>query len=518
MRRPIALLKLTPTRSRAASGRSQSGRWAIFARFAAVLGLAVLCFSAAPAYADVGVLLNESLDTSVARITGSGHSAVYFSRICADSPIKLRLCRPGELGSVMSNYTTLGEDQPYEWNVVPLSIYLYGVEDPRNRPLFGSQKIKRVLEERYREKFLVDYCDSSQCRTSNKAEWREMVGATLERSIYAFVVATTVEQDQALIDEFNSLPNHNHFNGITRNCADFARRVLNTYFPNAARPDYLNDFGLITPKAIARSFARYGEHHPEAQFRVLHFAQLPGTIKRSSECRNGTEQLYHSKKLLVPMLIFADHELPFIAASYLITARFNPETELEKHPTAEASDLQHEIHDAKLDNDPSREAQLEAIVNQESTELVGSSKEWKQYRSEFAAFTNDAISREVIPDADYLDRLFKFLDRNGTATVDANGAVWLELAQGGKPEKLGLSASNLFASGTDSQWAYALTLARANHYLKSPKHSREIMPDFKEDWALLESARINSSVSTAVNNPSATVAARMASFSPAPAP
>ncbi len=57
---------------------------------------------------DVGVVLNESLDTSVDRITGTGHSAVYFSRICPDSPVRLRLCGPGEHGSVMSNYINIG--------------------------------------------------------------------------------------------------------------------------------------------------------------------------------------------------------------------------------------------------------------------------------------------------------------------------------------------------------------------------------------------------------------------------
>jgi hypothetical protein len=45
-----------------------------------------------------------------------------------------------------------------------------------------------------------------------------------------------------------------------------------------------------------------------------------------------------------------------------------------------------------------------------------------------------------------------------------------------------------------------LTLARADHYLKSPKHSREIMPEFKNDWALLEAARVNSTISTTANN------------------
>ncbi len=171
------------------------------------------------AHADVGVVLNESLDTSVDRITGTGHSAVYFSRICPDSPVKLRLCRPDEQGSVMSNYVNIGEDRAYEWNIVPLSVYLYGVEDPRNRPVFGSDKIKHVLEERYREKYLSGYCESVSCKTSYKSEWREMVAATLIRSIYIFAIETTAEQDKQLIAEFNASPNKNRFNGVTRNCA-----------------------------------------------------------------------------------------------------------------------------------------------------------------------------------------------------------------------------------------------------------------------------------------------------------
>ena len=507
---------LAPNRVYSASARDLAGWGVILSRLVAVLVLLFTCLPSRPAYADVGVLLNESLDTSVARITGSGHSAVYFSRICPESPVKLRLCRADEQGSVMSNYTTLGEDQPFEWNIVPLSVYLYGVEDPQNRPLFGSQKIKHALEERYRTNFLAGYCDSPTCRTSNKAEWREMVGATLERSIYIFIVETSVEQDRALIAEFNSLPNQNHFNGVTQNCATFSRRVINTYYPHATRADYLNDFGLITPKAIARSFTHFGERHPEAHLRVLHFAQLPGTIKRSTECRNGTEQLYHSKKLLVPMILFANHELPFMAASYLLTGRFNAEHELEQHPTAEASDIKLEIREAKAENDVSREEQLEAVFNRESAQLVGTAEEWKQYHEALGSLTNDAISREIIPNYDFLGRLYKHLDRAGTLTVDPNGTLWLDLSQGGKPSKLGLSASNIFSSGSDSQWAYALTLARADHYLKSPKHSREIMPDFKKDWALLEAARTFSSTSTAANDTFLPGNARSTAFSFSP--
>jgi hypothetical protein len=457
--------------------------------FSWLLAFVLACLACSPAYADVGVVLNESLDTSVARITGSGHSAVYFSRICPESPVKLRLCLPGEQGSVVSNYTTLGEDQPFEWNVVPLNIYLYGVEDPRYRPLFGSQKIKRVLEERYRAKYLSAYCDSESCRTSNKAEWREMVGATISRSMYMFVVETTVEQDLALIEQFNALPNQNHFNGMTRNCADFTRRVINTYFPNATGPDYLNDFGMTTPKAIARSFTRYAHRHPETRFRVLHFAQVPGTIKRSSECRGGTEQLVRSKKLLVPMIIFADHVLPFVAASYILTGRFNPQRELEEHPTSEATEVEHQLRRAKAGNDDARIEQLEAEKSLLRARIVGTSEEWKQYRTSFDSMVADGAGERSVRQNKSLKKFFRRLDEAGTPVADHNGALWMEFSERGESSRVGLSASNLFSSGTDSELAYDLLLARIGHVLKSPKHSRENMAEFKRDWTLLQSVR-----------------------------
>jgi hypothetical protein len=466
------------------------------------------------ASADVGVLLNESLDTSVARITGSGHSAIYFSRICPESPVKLRLCRDGENGAVMSNYTTLGEDQPFEWNIVPLSLYLYGVEDPAKRPLFATWRIKHALEEHYRGAVLASYCDSESCRTSGKAEWREMVAATMERSIYAFVVSTTLEQDQAFIEKFNALPNENHFNGVTNNCANFTSRVLKSYFPKSVHADYLNDFGMTTPKAIARSFAKYGEHHPESSFYVLHFAQLPGTIKRSSECRSGTEQLYHSKKLLIPMAIFAPQELGVVAASYVLTGRFNPEHELERHPTPQASELDQEIREAKTENDLARKAELKALVNEQKAEVVGTSEEWKNYRERFNALAEQAVRHEIVPDREFLEHLFKFLDHAGKVSVDSDGSLWMELAEGGKTYRFGVSASNVSASGSDSQWAYALTLARAEHYLNSPMHSRETMPYFRSDWSLLESARANTAASAVTASTAPATVPRSSSGAP----
>jgi hypothetical protein len=464
---------------------------AAFSRWCALVLL--LAFAGlSRAYGDTGVILNESLDTSVARITGSGHSAIYVSRICPASPVKLRLCAPGEQGSVISNYTTLGEDQPYEWNIVPLSVFLYGVEDPANRPLIGSQKIKHLLEERYRDNFLAEYCASESCRASSKAEWREMVGATISRSLYIFVVKTTEEQDLALIAELNSSENVNHFNGITRNCADFTRKVMDIYFPGAAKPDYINDFAMTSPKAIARSFDHYSLKHPDMELSVLHFAQVPGTIKRSSEARSGTEQLYRSKKLAVPMAIYAPYELGVAAGTYVLTGRFNPVKESEKYPTTKATELSHQIALAKAAGDEDLVKQLQAAERKERTRVAGTPDEWKVYRSQLDSLVTEAIREEALNDRGDLKRLFKRIEEKGALRIDDNGALWVAMPEAGPNSEAGLSASNILAPGTDSQLAYNVMLSRAAHTLSAPKHSRETMLDFRENWDILQDARSKS--------------------------
>jgi hypothetical protein len=464
--------------------------WKPAAALCWALVLALLSLLAgARAYADVGIVLNESLDTSVAWVTGSGHSAVYLSRACPETPVKLRLCRPGEQGSIISNYTTLGEDQPYQWNAVSLSMYLYGVEDPRNRPLFGSEKVKYALEERYRERYLGAYCATESCFTSGKAEWREMVGATISRSVYIFVVKTTREQDEQMIAELNSSPNENHFNGITRNCATFTRHIIETYFPGSAKPDYINDFGMTSPKAISRSFSHYATKHPGLEFRVLHFAQVPGTYKRSKECRDGTEQLYHSKKLLVPMLLFANHELPIAFASYMLTGRFNPEHEWEEYPTIETTELSSRMEDAEKQGDLLLHKDLKARQKRARVAVVGTRKEWNHYRRTFDARLQQAVADEAVPDRGFAKRFFKYIDQNGEPYLDPDGSLWMRLPDAGAGSRVGLSASNFLARDSDAPLANQFMLARVYSILKSPKHSRESMPELKTDWRRLDRAR-----------------------------
>jgi len=463
------------------------GRWSSVA----LALLAVLTLGSA-ARADVGVILNDSLDTSVARITGSGHSAVYLSRICPASPVKLRLCAPGEEGSVISNYTTLGEDQPFEWNVASLSNFIYGVPDPQNRPLFASWKIKHLMEDDYRKTILGDYCASHHCQTSGSAEWREMVGATSERTFYILTVSTTLQQDLDLIAKFNSMPNVNHFNAMRRNCADFTKDVINAYFPHSAHRNIVSDMGMSSPKGIARSFARYADTRPELNYYVMHFAQLPGTIKRSTDPREGMEQLYRSKKIALPLAFGVWYpEVPGGAAGlYFLTGRFNPEHEFERHATARESELDHQEVVARSDDDETREVQLKLAVLKERADVVGTTAEWKSYREEFDSIVDAAVRDGLITDRASLGHVFKDLSEHGTAYEDDQGGLWMKVREkDGKPKIVGVSASTVLAHGSDRRLALALLLANVEDVLKASAHKRETMPDFKENWTLLNRAQ-----------------------------
>ena len=85
--------------------------------------------------------------------TATGHAAVYLSGVCAQTPLILRRCAPGESGVVLSRYDGV---QGYDWIAIPLVPYLYAVERPEDVPLFADTKTVAFLRDRYRRKYLED--------------------------------------------------------------------------------------------------------------------------------------------------------------------------------------------------------------------------------------------------------------------------------------------------------------------------------------------------------------------------
>src|SRR5712692_953080 len=111
--------------------------------------LGVLLAWCAPAElrAQATLLLEEpySYDGTFA---GTGHAAVYLSRVCAESPTVLRRCQPGETGVVISRYHGIaGRD----WIAVPFIPYLYAVNNTEDVPLVADDKHVKLLRRNYLE-------------------------------------------------------------------------------------------------------------------------------------------------------------------------------------------------------------------------------------------------------------------------------------------------------------------------------------------------------------------------------
>jgi hypothetical protein len=199
------------------------------------------------------------------------------------------------------------------------------------------------------------------------------------------------------------------------------------------------------------------------------------------------------------MIVFAGHELPMVVASYVLTGRFNPQRQLEQHPTREAAEIARELQLQKTDEDKTRAKKLEMDENLERRRVVGTAEEWKAYREAFGRITEEAIRKELIPDSQRLPLYCKSLDEAGTPLVDEHGALWMEIQESGREFKVGLSANNILAPDSDSLGAYELLLVRTDRILKSPKHSRESMLEFRLDWAVLQRASEKNALSLARN-------------------
>jgi hypothetical protein len=85
-------------------------------------------------------------------------------------------------------------------------------------------------------------------------------------------------------------------------------------------------------------------------------------------------------------------------------------------------------------------------------------------------------------------KFFQRLGEAGPPVADHNGALWMEVSDGDESSRVGLSASNIFSADSNPEVAYELVLARIDRVLKSPKHSRENMTEFKKDWEMLQYA------------------------------
>src|SRR6202034_1548749 len=287
----------------------------------AVIGALIFTY-VPPARASATLLLEEPYG-HMGFFTATGHAAVYLSGVCARSPVELRPCAPGETGIVISRYD--GVDG-YDWVAIPLVPYLYAVERPENIPLFADARMVLQLRDRYRRQHLRAVAPDGKNGGTPGGNWYELVGSSYDRTIYGFEIETTPKQDAALIRTLNSSANRSHFHLAWRNCADFAKDILNFYYPKALHRSVVADVGMTTPKQMAKTMVKFSTRHPELEFSRYVIPQVPGTEARSAPVHGVVESFLKSKKYIVPSAVAS----PIFAGCVVVvyegtgTGRFKP--------------------------------------------------------------------------------------------------------------------------------------------------------------------------------------------------
>ena len=290
----------------------------------ALMALAVLALSPVPGRAQAALLLEEPYGF-FGTVNPTGHNAIYFERICAETPVKLRRCHAGEQGSVISRYQGI---DVYDWVAIPLVPYLYSVEDVSTVPARTNSKTVHQLRSRYREAHLLSLGEDLPQGNFLHGGWGQIVGLSYERRIYAFRFETTEKQDEEIIAMMNDGQNRSHFHLLFNNCSDFARIVLNLYFPGTFKRSVFPDAGMTTPKQLVYKLERYARKHPETQLAIFEFPQIPG-YRRLSHSNKGIAESFSTTGYAIPIALVNPYLAGGLFVDYMVRGRHHL---IPKHP------------------------------------------------------------------------------------------------------------------------------------------------------------------------------------------
>lgn len=288
-----------------------------YARISAFALMAAAFLYCPPGRAQAALLLEQPYGI-YGILNPTGHNAIYFQRICADTPVKLRHCRPGELGSVISRYEGI---DGYDWVAMPLVPYLYSVETAGEVPNRVTHKEVIHMRERYREAHFEPIGLDRSGGSWVPDGWTQLVGAAYQRRIYVFRFNTTPEQDDKLIARLNSEPNRSHFHMLTRNCADFSRTILDIYFPHRFHRSIFPDLGISTPKQMTDKLVRYARHHPELDLAVFEIPQIPG-FRHVSHSNKNIAESFVTTVYAVPITLISPYITGGLLVDYIVRGRY----------------------------------------------------------------------------------------------------------------------------------------------------------------------------------------------------
>lgn len=336
-------------------------------RVVALLALIPLC--CVRGQAQAALLLEEPFGF-FGLANPTGHTALYMDHVCAETPVKLRRCRPGEMGVVISRYHGIDN---YDWVAIPLVPYLYSVDRLEDVPSRANAAEVMRLRDRYREAHLESLEPNLRKGSLVRAGWTQLLGESYDRRIYVLRFDTTPAEDEALIQRLNERPNRSHFSLVFNNCADFAQSLLNAWFPDTFHRRFFPDAGITTPKGTTRALVEYGRRHPELHLEVYEIPQVPGSRRPSIGTKDVAESLT-TTGYAVPIVLLNPYLAGGLFVDYLATGRYHP-----KAPTVlEPGELEALTAAGRADHNPGSAAEQVQGAASGGAEETGASGEANQ--------------------------------------------------------------------------------------------------------------------------------------------
>jgi len=405
---------------------------------------------ALPGRADVGVLIMEPIK-SVGYLLRAGHAATYLSNICPDgSPVRMRLCRPGEHGSVISKYTPISENTDYDWAIVPFDQFLNGFESPALAPLIATARLHEAIEAHDFEPLFSHAILRLDDGSLPDGDWKTTLATRFDRTIYNFSISTTPAEDQRIVDVLNRGSNTSHFNFFYDNCSNQAKELFAIVLPGTEFGDRTSGLTMETPKGVAKALVGFARAHPERQLRVERYVQTPGAGPRSRETLFPLENLYRNPTFAPYWFFEGFREVALGALVYhQVVARFSVERAFDRWST------------------PHR---------------AGTKTEWRAYERELQTSARAVATRvpwpadvaavlaSPAPSGRLARPLLEEFEADGQFAIDDGRGAWMTLRLGDVDESTGVSEAEVTEG--DARLAYLVLAAAIDYNLAAPDDRR----------------------------------------------
>jgi hypothetical protein len=506
----------------AARGHRSRPRWT----WVVLLVLGFVLAIPIPSRADIGVIVLEPIG-ALGFFTRVGHAGTYFSNLCPDgSPIRMRLCLPGESGGVVSKYSPLSEHEDYDWAIVPFEEYMHGLASPDFAPMIGTPKLQGAIE-RYNFGPLF----SSDLKTSRgelpDGQWKAALATRFDRNIYILSVETSAADDAVIVAAFNAAPNKSRFNFFYRNCSNQAKAIFALILPQIETiGDRTSGITMETPKGLAKALVEQALENPELNLRVRRYAQIPGTFGRSRDVLFPMENTYRSlgfapwwffggfREVALGAMLYHEVISPFgmLESSRDFMSPKAAQLTLEQRRLRRRQDEVRlalaSAHDrgsrwwklSELNTEVFR--RLGEIRNEKRAEVsrvAGSKAQWQELDLEFRAMVRVLGERRFIPEelrepfarfepnGSLADPLLQYFEASGAFHVNAARGPWMTLPLvEGDMQSTGLSRSQILVG--DPRVAMLVLAAIIDYNLYESEGHREDIAYVQGMFALFREA------------------------------